>query len=55
MFAVMAFKPHHFAPAVVQRIERAPPKRQIQVRFLSVGPLKGSNGLQQGPFLLLNQ
>ena len=26
------------APAVVQWIERAPPKRQIQVRFLSEGP-----------------
>ena len=28
----------HRRPAVVQRIERAPPKRQIQVRFLSEGP-----------------
>ncbi len=25
-------------PAVVQWTERPPPKRQIQVRFLSVGP-----------------
>jgi translocation and assembly module TamB len=28
----------HTHPAVVQWIERAPPKRQIQVRFLSEGP-----------------
>jgi hypothetical protein len=29
----------HWRPlAVVQRIERLPPKRQIQVRFLSAGP-----------------
>ena len=31
-------------PAVVQWIERPPPKRQIQVRFLSVGPGTSATG-----------
>ena len=34
-------------PAVVQWIERPPPKRQIQVRFLSVGPQTRLNSTQK--------
>jgi len=35
-------------PAVVQWIARPPPKRQIQVRFLSVGPQTKPQGTLQG-------